>query len=317
MALKSLYIQLNPPGFRWVMVFDLDYRTGWGTGEKAGLPLPTWQVFNPDNGHSHIAYALKAPVCTSDAARLAPLRYIAAIEAAYRRRLRADPLYTGLITKNPERIDFWNIAYNDEDGDVTYTLDELAGYVSSELKAGMRKERPIGDMAGLGRNCHIFETVRLWAYSAIRDYMWGRSGDWGNAVMEHCLTVNAGFDAPLYHREVRSIARSIADWTVKHFSPEKFSEIQRNSVMRRWEKESRKADGLNLLRAGLTVSEVSEACAVHVTTARRWRDEAEPEHRTVTALKPWEKLGVSRRWYYQLLTNGKLDKYKRSRYKAL
>ena len=196
-ALKSLYIQLNPPGFRWVMVFDLDYRTGWGTGEKAGLPLPTWQVFNPDNGHSHIAYALKAPVCTSDAARLAPLRYIAAIEAAYRRRLRADPLYTGLITKNPERIDFWHIAYNDEDGDVTYTLDELAGYVSSELKAGMRKERPIGDMAGLGRNCHIFETVRLWAYSAIRDYMWGRSGDWGNAVMEHCLTVKAGFDAPL------------------------------------------------------------------------------------------------------------------------
>jgi hypothetical protein len=314
-ALKYRYIQINPPGFQWVLIFDLDYKTGALTAKDAGLPMPTWQTINRKNGHSHIAYALKAPVCTSDAARLAPLRYVAAIEAAYRQRLRADPLYTGLITKNPANFTAWDVYYMDDDTD-TYDLDYLAGFVLEELRKPHKAKKEASEIAGLGRNCHIFETVRLWAYSAIRGY-WDNPGDWGEAVMEHCQTVNSGFDAPLYHREVRGIARSIAGWTMKRFSPEKFSEVQRSSVMRRWEKESRKADGLNLLRAGLTVSDTAEACDVSLRAAQLWRKETEPERRTVTASKPWEELGISRRWYYRLLSDGKLEDYKRSRYKPL
>lgn len=305
-ALKCRYIQINPPGFQWVLIFDLDYRTCTLTAKGAGLPMPTWQVVNPKNGHSHIAYALKAPVCTSDAARLAPLRYMAAIEAAYRQRLHADPLYTGLITKNPANFNAWDVYYMDDDSE-TYDLDYLARFVLPELKKP-KIERQASEIAGLGRNCHIFETVRLWAYSAIRDY-WcmGPSSairpsyGWYEAVEEHCRTVNAGFEVPLYHREVRGIARSIADWTSRHFSPEKFSEIQRNNVMRRWEKESRKSDGLNLLRAGLNAAEVAEACAVTVRSAQLWKKEAQPEYQTITDSKPWETLGVSRRKYYYML----------------
>ena len=299
-ALKCLYIQVNPPGVCWVMVFDLDYNAGWTVAHGAGLPLPTWQVENPVNGHCHVAYALRMPVCTSDAARPAPLRYLSAIEAAYRQRLKADPLYTGLITKNPDRIDYWHMGFMDWYDSEIYTLDELAGYVLPELKAGVKKERPLGEIAGLGRNCYIFEKVRLWAYSAVREY-WDRPREWNVAVEGRCLTVNSEFETPLHYREVRGVARSIANWTWRHFSPEGFSEFQRRRVLMRWEKESRKADGVNLLRAGLSPADVAAACEVSVRSARRWRMEAEPDRQTITALKPWEILGVSRRKYYYMI----------------
>ena len=298
MALKYLYIQVNPPGARWALVFDVDHRTEWRTAQDAGLPTPTWQILNPDNGHSHIAYALKAPVCTSSAARTANLRYLAAIEAAYRQRLKADPLYTGLITKNPDRIDYWDVGYMDRLDGAAYTLDELAACALAELRANVKKERPLGDIAGLGRNCYIFEKVRLWAYTAVREY-WQRLGEWHEAVEEHCQAVNAEFSTPLYYREVRCIARSIAGWTSRHFSPEKFSEFQRRNILLRWEDESRKADGLNLLRSGMSSSDVAEACGVSVRSVQRWRKEAQLKAPTLTLLTPWDVEGVSRATWYR------------------
>jgi len=297
-ALECLYIQVNPPGVCWVMVFDVDRDAGWTAAHRAGLPLPTWQAENPENGHCHIAYALRAPVCTSDAARPAPLRYMASIEAAYRQRLKADPLYAGLITKNPNRTDCWNVGFMDWYDGETYTLDELAGYVLAELRAGVKKERPVGEIAGLGRNCFIFEKVRLWSYTAVREY-WGNPGGWDGAVEERCLTVNAEFEAPLCYREVRGIARSIAGWTWGHFSPGGFSGFQRRRVLTRWEKESRKAEGVNLLRAGLSPADVAAACNVSVRSAQLWRKETQREYQSVTASKPWEALGVSRSLYYR------------------
>ena len=121
------------------------------------------------------------------------------------------------------------------------------------------------------------------------------------AVEGRCLTVNAEFETPLHYREVRGIAQSIANWTWRHFSPEGFSEFQRRRVLMRWEKESRKADGVNLLRAGLSPADVAAACEVSVRSVRRWRMEAEPDRQTITALKPWEILGVSRRKYYYMI----------------
>ena len=297
-ALESLYIQLNPPGLQWVMVFDVDHEMRWKEIMALELQEWTWRAVNPDNGHSHIAYALKVPVCTSDAARSAPLRYLAAIEAAYRQRLNADPLYTGLMTKNPERADYWDVSYCDTDGDMSYTLDDLAACVLSELRAGVKKNRSVGEIAGLGRNCHIFEKVRLWAYTAVREY-WTRPGEWYEAVEGHCQTVNGEFETPLYYREVRGIARSIAGWTWRRFSPEKFSEFQRRNVLLRWERESRKADGLNLLRAGMSPADVSEACGVSIRSAQLWRKETQSDRQNIEVLKPWEIEGISRATWYR------------------
>lgn len=316
MARRYPYIQLNPPGIRWVLVFDVDRPM---TGKEiTGTDLPdwTWRAVNPENGHCHIAYALRVPVCTSDAARTAPLRYLAAIEAAYRRRLGADPLYAGLIAKNPEAADYWDVFYGDTDGDLSYTLDELASYVRDDLRRAPGAKQSPGEFSGLGRNCCIFGNVRLWSYRAVRDY-WERAGEWMEAVYGQCQKVNAGFRTPLYCREVLGIAKSVARWTWGRFSPDGFSEWQRRSVLRRWESESRKAEGVGLLKSGLCPAEVSEACGVSVRSVRRWLREIRQERQSVTASGPWEALGVSRRWYYRLLADGRIDDYKRSRYKAL
>jgi hypothetical protein len=87
------------------------------------------------NGHCHVCYELKTPVCKTANAKLKPLRYLASIEYTYAKKLGADLRYSGLLTKNPV----------DKDWEVTllnprpFELDELADYVDLETKPKKRK----------------------------------------------------------------------------------------------------------------------------------------------------------------------------------
>ena len=64
--------------------------------------MPAWATINRENRHAHLAYALAAPVLTADfGGRQAALRYLAAIEAAYREKLGGDDGFASLITKTP------------------------------------------------------------------------------------------------------------------------------------------------------------------------------------------------------------------------
>ena len=100
-ALRLPYIQANPPHLRFWMLHDIDRPGGALAWEDAGLPPPAWAAINRDNMHAHLAWGLSAPVLTGDAGRAEPIRYLCAIESAYRAALDADPGYSGLITKNP------------------------------------------------------------------------------------------------------------------------------------------------------------------------------------------------------------------------
>lgn len=70
-ALTAPYLQLNPPAHRSWIILDIDRSGASHAWEDAGLPVPTYCAINRQNRHAHIGYALSAPVCTSDAARLA------------------------------------------------------------------------------------------------------------------------------------------------------------------------------------------------------------------------------------------------------
>ena len=101
-AIKHRYIQVNPPHLRVFMLFDIDREGGALAWEDNGLPMPAWATINRENRHAHLAYALAAPVLTADfGGRQAALRYLAAIEAAYRAKLGGDDGFASLITKNP------------------------------------------------------------------------------------------------------------------------------------------------------------------------------------------------------------------------
>ena len=84
-----------------------------------------------------------------------------------------------------------------------------------------------------------------------------------NAVLARCEAVNVGYIQPMQPSEVKAIAKSIAKWTMTHFTPQRFSESQA--------KKGRKSKG-----GGRPIDKNSEA-----------------------QQKPWEALEISRATYFR------------------
>lgn len=257
------YLQINQPKKHFYLIFDVDYEGAVASWYDNELPEPLWTAKNRKNGHAHIVYRLKVPVCTSDIAHLEPLRYLAAIESAMIEKLQADRGFAGLLTKNPLHP-HWDTHHWTE---YEYTLDELAERL--DLR-GHPKRRGI-EATGLGRNVELFDSVRKWAYKAIRGF-WqpNYKARWSNAVLSEVESLNGQFSEPLPYSEVKSIAKSIANWTHKHFTPAGFSK----------EQAKRGKKGGKTSRGG-------------------GRPEGAINPNSALTLKPWEELGISRATYYR------------------
>jgi hypothetical protein len=129
------------------------------------LDSNSWTAINQENGHAHIVYGMSAPVLVdSPDMRQAPLRYLCAVEAAFRAKLDADQDYAGLLTKNPVHP-LWRTLRGPR---LDYDLGELAEYV--DLPKHIRKRGKKPEEIGLGRNVTVFEDLRQWAYRNIRGY---------------------------------------------------------------------------------------------------------------------------------------------------
>jgi hypothetical protein len=231
-ALAYRHIQHNPPPHVSCLVFDVDrkpheqhWREGYHEWRERGLPAPHWISINPENGNYHLGYLLASPVARTSAAKLKPLRYLAAIEHVLARRLGADMGYVGLITKNPVHRDWWTTWHNH----APYPLDYLAEFCpDADLAAYSRRSRK--EVGGLGRNVTVFDNVREWAYSAVREF-WRPNGyeAWADAVRTACESANAfGREqgGPLPVSEIKATAKSIARWVWQRFNPAAFSAVQ-------------------------------------------------------------------------------------------
>ncbi|WP_205904176.1 replication initiation protein, partial [Pseudomonas viridiflava] len=80
---------------------------------------------NQDNGHAHALYGLATAVRTPPDARIAPLRYAAAVENALSDLLGADKGYAGLSVKGPLHK-HWQVH---QGHDEPYELGERADYL--------------------------------------------------------------------------------------------------------------------------------------------------------------------------------------------
>ena len=115
------------------------------------------------------------------------------------------------MTKNP-RHPVWDTRTSG----ALYELSKLADHV--DLRRHLPKRGTKAGEIGLGRNCMLFDGLRVWAYSAIRLYRGeGRCAPgaflaWQNECYQHALTHNADFRRPLDPRETNHIARSVAKW---------------------------------------------------------------------------------------------------------
>lgn len=218
-ALEHSHIQANPKAMVYRMVFDVDYAGSVYAAEDANLPAPNWIAENPKNGHVHIGYELEIPVCTSERGRSAPIRYLAAVESAYSRALKADPSYAGLICKNPTHTHWRTHVQRVE----PFTLFELSEYVDTKTQPTKKQlcESP------MGRNVVLFDRLRAWAYKNKRLHT--SAAEFRFACVMHVLVLN-DFETMLSENECKHIAKSVAAWVWKNFdvkaSDQRFSKLQ-------------------------------------------------------------------------------------------
>ncbi|HDQ6897429.1 TPA: replication initiation protein [Escherichia coli O174:H8] len=285
-ALLARYIQQNQPHAQFWLVFDVDREGAAIDWSDRNAPAPNITVKNPVNGHAHLLYALNIAVRTAPDASVKALKYAAAIERALCEKLGADVNYSGLICKNPFHLEWQVMEWREE----AYTLDELADYL--DLSASAR--RSIDKHYGMGRNCHLFETLRKWAYRAIR-LGWPDYERWLEAVIQRVEMLNSQLPVPLSEAECRAIGKSVAKYTHRKFSPEGFSAVQaargrkggkanssknqadkgkiggKNSGVVRWTaNDDKRRRALDMYILGASTEDIAVAVGVSSRTVRRW-----------------------------------------------
>ena len=261
-AINKKYIQINDLMIK-ALILDLDYQDAGSAWIEAGIARPSWVCMNRKNGHAHLAWLLKSPIPKTPSARQSPLRYFSAIEYNLARVLNADCGYAGLVTKNPLHS-YWKTIFH---GNLAYSLDQLA--------AGLDLEEKLKVVAGVGRNVTCFDTVRIWAYSAVRSF-WKPEGfkEWSKAVESQVRAVNATFQTPLHESEIRSLTRSIAKWVWTHCTPKGFNEAQaergkRSGEVRAKTSESRREEARKLREQGLSQKVIAESLGITQSNVSR------------------------------------------------
>ncbi|HGW1746815.1 TPA: primase C-terminal domain-containing protein, partial [Klebsiella pneumoniae] len=123
-----------------------------------------------------------------------------------------DNGYVGLIAKNPLHEKWDNHILSSE----LYDLNYLADFVNLEQLP--RNQH----VSGLGRNCTLFDIVRIWAYKAIREHSDSYYAEWEAEVLTRALHANTAFSSPLEYQEVKQTARSIAKWVWRNHGSAEF-----------------------------------------------------------------------------------------------
>lgn len=218
-ALAYRYLQANNPAQVWTIVTDIDRdiaAQASGQDWTLGGPEANAIALNEENGHGHALIYLAAGVTRTSAGRLAPLRYLAAIERGLCLAYGGDPAYSGLITKNPISKAWQTVERHGK----LWTLDELAATLDLSAANARTFNPEPGEAYGSGRNVFLFHEGRIWSYRAIREY-WAPDGlpRWLEAVLGHVEALNGQFPAPLPYSEIKSISKSIAGWTWKRMTP--------------------------------------------------------------------------------------------------
>ncbi|WP_084000599.1 replication initiation protein [Actinomadura kijaniata] len=218
-ALARRYLEHSPTALLSMIVIDVDHPDTLVRALQQPLTHPpvSWVAEGP-SGRGHVGWLLKTPVVRTDAARLAPMRYAARVEEGCRRSLDGDVGYAGLLTKNPLH-DEWTTTWG---ADHLYDLREMADALGELMPRSL--PRRAADSSGLGRNCALFNRVRLWAYRARLRY--DDRAEWEEVANAYATAVNWEFAIPLPLNEVEHTARSVARWTWRNFSAARFSEIQ-------------------------------------------------------------------------------------------
>lgn len=293
-ALKSNYLQPNSLTHKYFIILDLDSDTSVLDWTDKGLPPPHLIVRNLHNGRSHMTYILNTSVKIDVSGRLKPLKYCSDVEHGLAVRVGADMNYNGLLTKNPfNSSSFKTLSFADQ----PYDLDYLAEFVDKDLVKKQReakKKRNIEDGFASGRNCTLFDNLRVWAYN---NWQHHHPAELQSVIHEQAEQFN-NFECQLGRREVDTIADSVYRFISRNFSMERLNELKSERA-----KQSRQKSKGNVIYTG---EKPWEAEGVSSSTYYyRKTNGVDTERQIISKTKPWEKLGIGRTKWYEL---GKPDK---------
>lgn len=212
------------------MMFDLDDEDSYFAHEKANLPKPTITCVNRSNGHAHIAYGLRAPICRSENANINIYHYFQDIRLGYTRRLGADVGYSALLFKNP-----FHSQWESEWTNYLYDLGELDDYLEKEDKKYIKVCPELNPT--LGRHCFLFELVRHFAYSNLFKYK--KENNWNGfheIVQNFAFEHNAEFIPPMRYDEVNGIVNRICHWAWRNMNIKAYSKKQSTLGKKAWSK---------------------------------------------------------------------------------
>ncbi|MGQ3850618.1 replication initiation protein [Pseudomonas capsici] len=289
-ALKSTYLQPNSLTHKYFIIFDLDSDTSVLDWTDKGLPPPHLIVRNLDNGRSHMTYILKTSVKNDVSGRLKPLKYCSDVEHGLAVRIGADMNYNGLLTKNPFNSSAFKVL---SFADQPYDLHYLNEFVDKDLVKKQReakKKKNIEDGFASGRNCTLFNNLRIWAYSNWHQY---HPTELQSVIHEQAENFN-NFECRLGGREVETIAGSVYSFISRHFSTERLNELKSERA-----KQSRQKSSANLIYVDGKPWETEGI-------SKSWYYEKQSKGSAVKAPKPWEILNMSERTYYRRKSAGKL-----------
>lgn len=234
-ALLRRYVQHNPPYSISTLVIDYDDSESHYKWDDLHTPPPNFCAMNKTNGHCHLYYVIRNKVYKNKSDNMQSYRLLSAIENALVLKLGADKGYANFISKNPFN-NSW-VLYNFRD--FPFDLYDFFDYL--ELPKKILVEPYLFNW-GLGRNCTLFEEMRRYAYSAIREYNYDTTIDtFIDIIYQKASTYNKiYFDIPLQSNEVLHTCRSIGKWVYRNFSETKFSQIQSERAKRLAEKRKSK-----------------------------------------------------------------------------
>ena len=232
-ALRMPYLQPNHVNLACWLVIDID-RSVLEPWQDAGVVEPNLVVFNPDNGHCHLFYAIDG-ICTGGNGRLKPMEYLAAIQRALTLALGGDLSYTGFLCKNPLHPRW----HTQELHTGVYPLCKLEGTLDLSYRNWSQQQALAAEHYALGRNCALFHRLRYWSYGEVWGYRdSGAQQQWFADTLQQAESLN-DFAQPLSYSDVKSTARSVAKWTWRRYQG---SGNKRKGIMAKQLKERRIID---------------------------------------------------------------------------
>lgn len=214
------YIQLNPSSRCSVLVFDCD--NDISLLDWSHIPAPNIIVkHKADNSYkTHLFYVLEKGVPLNELQTSKQANLLYTVQKALTSILHADTGYAGLLAKNPFADSWIAVTCNT----TPYSLYDLRAWIDDDYAKEIQDARRVSNSVGFrqafaaaGRNCAVFEHLRLWAYQQVSDYRQrGGEGAFYAACVEHACMLN-DFPVPLGTKEINDIAKSVSRWTWAHY----------------------------------------------------------------------------------------------------